>query len=262
MFLRGFFIDCCFTSCRWLLDAFLWIWLERTILIFYSILMSRICLSRTSYALAGSFRLLRSRFSLAFSICFRSRTPVIFRISLVSQIRPFWSLSEPSWSSISHLSRSEPELGSHSTLGPSSYVSPSASSLLYNRLSYKSNELARFFNGLFRKKTPKTLSASSRSCLICSIDDSYSSWLGFRSRSSAFFPFLFALERLAEPGLRGTEREYVYVRSLGMILLNSRWAISLNFRCLISILSRVSRMWLIWDSILLRSRSRRFFDFW
>ena len=116
-FFSGFFIDCCLTSYRWLRAAFRWIWLDRTILIFCSILMSMICLSSTSYSFPGSFLLRTANYSRARSMCLSSLTPVILRISLVSMILPSGSLKDPSRWSTSYFSCSEPELGSHSTLG-------------------------------------------------------------------------------------------------------------------------------------------------
>ena len=172
--------------------------------------MSKIYLLSTSCCSFGPFSIFYN-FSLAFSISFKSRTPVILSISLVSIILPSLSLSECKSSTPSTFSCSSPLLGSHSTDG-----------LFSSSISFVSREPREdwwstsieplfFRSGLFAYSTPKTLSASSKSYRICSMLDKASSSISSVLSGLAFLPIL-----------RGTDLLKVCVRSLGMILSNSR----------------------------------------
>ena len=169
-------------------------------------------------------------------------------------IRPSLSRRELRSSTPSLFSYSSPLLGNHSTDGLFSSKRSSSSFDPREDWCKISTEPLFLRSGLFACKTPKTLSASSKSCRIYSMLDNASS-----STSSGIPTFAF-LPKWLETALGVLLK--VCVRSFGIILSNSRCAISLNFKCLISMRSLVSLIWWMWDSILFKSRSSLCLFFW
>ena len=159
-----------------------------TIFFFSAIFKSNICLLRTScYSFDWPLSIFYS-FSLAFSISLRSLTPVIFKISLVSIIRPSLSRRELRSSTPSLFSYSSPLLGNHSTDGLFSSKRSSSSFDPREDWCKISTEPLFLRSGLFACKTPKTLSASSKSCRIYSMLDNASSSTSSGIPTFAFLP--------------------------------------------------------------------------